>query len=1300
MSEPRRVAFNTVSVPPDALPSPPAAAAAAAAAPPKKKRREERGDQGNVRFGLKLSEPSDRSHTEYNFNELLREVKRNSTNPDVPFNNEEKERKEMEAIAKKFEEKYGQKNHKRRKDRMQDLIDMGYGYDDTDPFIDNSEAYDELVPASLSTKYGGFYINTGTLQFRQTSDTEDEDVVGKKRLKSPKKQKLRDGEDRVAKKQRRTDEGEMKEKKPRKLKVPNESGVVALNAVKHQKKKRKNHNDTLSLAEMLKKFQKEKEAMKKQETSVKQLPASQPTDPATKNPGLSEYNLAASDQVFSILGSSNENDLLQEAANAMELLGDLDIDKLLAETPSGSPASESEESSNTVVSSSCILPTLSQKQVSQLPTGISSHLEKRLRDLKNLCSMHSSNEAYVGKVSEGEGKKKFFTADINTILLDIELQVQELNLTQRSGVYSYLASFLPCSKDTLMKRLKKLHLNEQDERLRDPTQKLKEAVANAMPVQLTKFQEELQAHTQARFAKMASEEDRDKNGSEEEDDDKPGKRVMGPRKKFLWNDYVRELLCNLVKIKLGCYELEQNKSQSAEDYLKTFMETEVKPIWPKGWMQSRILLKESKKAHNHLTATPAKKKVILAPKPKVKDSSPKKEQKLSAPVDGGLKVLPMISVIPISISSSSCTPNQDTICLDDSLDEDLTIKPPSLESVSDALSVFTKITRIVNNSVPATPRPQQLMMMKEDKKAVVKITPMALCPKEAVPSPKVVVAPSAKEATPSPKVSTPSPRVAAPSPRVVSSPSARVTPASSPRLTTAPSPRVATPSPRLNTTPSPRISTGPSPRVAGTPSPKASTLSPVPLSFGHLFGHGGSSSKKAQDSGRSGMTSLIAGYTAPSPQTVKASPASCTAKQQQQQQQPGGGQRLSQAQVPLSKLQQHHHNSLSSSSSPHVAIGKVHQNPVVKLSSCPQHLLPGHLPHMADKAAAAYQSSFAPSAAHLSSRPTASPPTSGSYMPKATAAGSTTTSVQGFKPPFTMVKSAAASSPVGVATLCGGSSSTVGSSRQSGAKLSGTRPSSSPSAPAAPVKKTSVPQKLVGPPAAGGKSSGVAGVPCRGGMGNGKGVVIGITAAPGRSCAAGSSVPVSRAGTPSNPAAAATANRSSPTAAGTRTNVSGGAGSGSQVAIKMLPSIHRPPSASGSSAGIQVTTGSTLMATTSPLTLMPSSLNVTNLNATSASLNTAAAFSMLGSLVPVSLPFQLPLNLLSFAPESAVSTTAAPTGSTSVTFQHNFAQNILKGLQSGSAQLSRSSVPAHLQQTYTDGNQNQGDSSKVQRKPQ
>lgn len=40
----------------------------------------------------------------------------------------------------------GNAGKKRRKDRMQDLIDIGFGYDESDPFIDNSEAVSGRLP--------------------------------------------------------------------------------------------------------------------------------------------------------------------------------------------------------------------------------------------------------------------------------------------------------------------------------------------------------------------------------------------------------------------------------------------------------------------------------------------------------------------------------------------------------------------------------------------------------------------------------------------------------------------------------------------------------------------------------------------------------------------------------------------------------------------------------------------------------------------------------------------------------------------------------------------------------------------------------------------------------------------------------------------------------------------------------------------------------------------------------------------------------------------------------------------------
>jgi ubinuclein len=64
---------------------------------------------------------------------------------------------------------------------------------------------------------------------------------------------------------------------------------------------------------------------------------------------------------------------------------------------------------------------------------------------------------------------------------------------------------------------------------------------------------------------------------------------MAPRKKFEWTQEMKSLLCEVVRIKLDCYEAQKPKVQTAEEYLRNFLDAEIKPLWPQGWIQTRFV---------------------------------------------------------------------------------------------------------------------------------------------------------------------------------------------------------------------------------------------------------------------------------------------------------------------------------------------------------------------------------------------------------------------------------------------------------------------------------------------------------------------------------------------------------------------------------------------------------------------------------------------------------------------------------------------------------------------------------------
>ena len=129
---------------------------------PSKKRRQNRDKEkdGSVKtysFDISLAESTGDDYVSVNYLDLVAKEEQRlkklahaqktvPSDPLDPFASVDEA--ELMAEAAKFEAKYGGATKKIgvKKRKIRDFADVGDGYDESDPFIDNSECFDEVVP--------------------------------------------------------------------------------------------------------------------------------------------------------------------------------------------------------------------------------------------------------------------------------------------------------------------------------------------------------------------------------------------------------------------------------------------------------------------------------------------------------------------------------------------------------------------------------------------------------------------------------------------------------------------------------------------------------------------------------------------------------------------------------------------------------------------------------------------------------------------------------------------------------------------------------------------------------------------------------------------------------------------------------------------------------------------------------------------------------------------------------------------------------------------------------------------------
>ncbi|KAH8382455.1 hypothetical protein KR009_003597 [Drosophila setifemur] len=605
----------------------------------------------SIRIKLELFETDSNKYPEFNFSRLLYLEKKkakklkqvaqpcNGAASDPFADNDD----DVARVVKELEAKYGNSYATGRgKSKKDDHRDIGMGYDESDSFIDNTDAYDEMIPEEAETLEGGFYINCGALEFKnltKKSYTTRTDAI----IKMPERSRKRivssssdssssssgedgenDDDNNGAEEESDSDddddeddESDSEEDDSDSESLEDEdSATTAKSSSKYKDNQAKrakvivtgkSKSSSSSNASGKKPPKKPVvtssssnsprpitvEISDTDERQVLPQPQQQPQTQAQAQ-AQALKKVVKTTTVKDMLKAKRDSFLKSQSGTAAvkgAVNGELKCNSTDRDSSSDSSDMESATEQGRADKQEAKRSKEAQENLRTADTVLPAKLEGEI-----LSAMNNFKEAVRSR--DMCGKKFSLDAKLTPLLLKVYEAVQSTDRNSRNMVFSHIEYQLQLPKYYILRKGKAVRAKQEKNKTTNALEKLRRAVSVVMPKAIANYEMELRNFAEQAAADVNCE--------------LPPKM---PRKKFQWTSELRQLLYDVYQARWTSYAVLATRKDSLEEFINWYLRDKLVDIWPLGWMRYDELQREISRHKNANRKPKDKPKVSLAPKP-------------------------------------------------------------------------------------------------------------------------------------------------------------------------------------------------------------------------------------------------------------------------------------------------------------------------------------------------------------------------------------------------------------------------------------------------------------------------------------------------------------------------------------------------------------------------------------------------------------------------------------------------------------------------------------------------------------